>query len=540
MGMNDSTDEPWPESPELEEPRGRGRRPGAALAAVLAFALLVAGVAVLAARGTGASRLPVLPAAEQAATGAQTPSAAMDTAGGLMVPFGPVTYQVQGTLPPLADHAPAYRLNGAISPSTVVKVAAALGLNGTPKDANGQWTLQDGARSLIVGHNPPGRWFYNADSQCVPVALQEGQPAAVACGGVGLSGSASTGPGMTATGSVTGTEVAPAPAPPAPPDGSATAPAPATTAPPSATTGPTAASGMCLRPPCSGGACPDICVSPPAPCALKGSSRNDCPVVTVPSRPADLPSAAGAEKVASDLVGRLGVNLTHAAVDTVETFSGWQVSIQPQLGGLPTQGYLWSVMVGSKSAVTQASGELATPSLLGSYPLIGTAAGLERLKAGNRIGGGIVPMLGAARVAVVCPSPANAATPTPRLGATPPPATPTPQLGATATPATPTPTPGPATAYPRPATPAPNFCRPQVVTVTGVHLALVEVVGPSQAVLEPAYQFETSGAGDIGVLATVDRLIAPAPVPTEPVRPPKVVPVPAPGVPAPAANSVQP
>jgi hypothetical protein len=257
--------------------------------------------------------------------------------------------------------------------------------------------------------------------------------------------------------------------------------------------------------------------------------------VTVPLRPTDLPGAADAENVARDLVGRLGVPLAHAAVNAVETFSGWQVEIQPQLGGLPTQGYLWSVGIGSKGAVTQASGELATPSLLGSYPLIGTAAGFERLKTGDRIGGGIVPMLGAPQSTLVCRPPGYLG------GAAPPPTAPTTASNAgIAVSGTATITPGTTTAAPRTKGQAPTFCQPQVVAVTGVHLALVKVVGPGETVMEPAYLFETAGQGQIDVPAAADRLVAPAPAgsrpgfPTplpEPVKPGPAIPVPAPARP---------
>lgn len=529
--MHETTDQSWPDSTTLQDPPLRRRQSAVALAGVLAFALLVAGIAVVAARGSGASHLPLLPAGELSAAGAESPSAAEGAVGSAVAPFGPVSYRIEGALPTLADHAPAYRLDNPGLLSAATKLAAELGLKGTPQDANGDWALQDGSRSLIVTKAPPGTWFYRANSPCSAISNLPAQPGGVGCG-VGVIGSGSAGPAVMAPGSASGREAAPTPAPaghrapaPAPGPNAATTPDPSTTS----------VSGMCPRPPCTDGACPDFCVSPPSPCAYNGSGQSTCPIVTLPPRPTDLPSAADAENVARDLVGRLGVPLVHAAVNAVETFSGWQVELQPQLDGFPTQGYLWSVGVGSKGVVTQASGELATPSLLGSYPLIGAAAGFERLKTGDRVGGGIVPMLGAARPSLVCRQPANLG------GAAPPPTAPTTASNAGAgVPGTATITSGTTTAAPGTKSQAPAFCQPQVITVTGVHLALVKVVAPGEAVMEPAYVFETAGRGQIGVPAAVDRLVAPAPVrppggvPTplpNPVRPVPAIPVPAPASP---------
>lgn len=96
----------------MTEPGVAAERPSdmrprvAALAAVVAFAVAVTGLAVVVARSGGGSGLERLPFA--AATAERGDAAAMS----LAAPAGPVDYVVEGTLPDLPDEAPAYRLGG--------------------------------------------------------------------------------------------------------------------------------------------------------------------------------------------------------------------------------------------------------------------------------------------------------------------------------------------------------------------------------------------------------------------------------------------
>ena len=56
------------------------------------------------------------------------------------------------------------------------------------------------------------------------------------------------------------------------------------------------------------------------------------------------------------------------------------MTVDPQVGGLPTVGYTSGVSVGPKGAVEGANGWLAQPVRGDEYPLVTAAAGLERLK----------------------------------------------------------------------------------------------------------------------------------------------------------------
>ena len=64
----------------------------------------------------------------------------------------------------------------------------------------------------------------------------------------------------------------------------------------------------------------------------------------------------------------------------IDGFATRTVTIDPAVGGAPTSGFAWTVSVGAKGVVQQASGWLATPEPAGTYPLIGVQEGFERLK----------------------------------------------------------------------------------------------------------------------------------------------------------------
>lgn len=93
----------------------------AALAAVVAFAVAVTGVAVVAARSGGGSGLVRLPFA---AAGGERDAAAMS----LAAPAGVFEYVLEGTLPALPDEAPAYRLGDEGASGAAERVARALGV----------------------------------------------------------------------------------------------------------------------------------------------------------------------------------------------------------------------------------------------------------------------------------------------------------------------------------------------------------------------------------------------------------------------------
>jgi hypothetical protein len=138
---------------------------------------------------------------------------------------------------------------------------------------------------------------------------------------------------------------------------------------------------------------PDVVVGGPAvplpkPCLLRPAAGSGCPRPFPPSRLADLPSRQDAERTARDLAGQAGLDLAGASVRVTGGYAAWVVRIDPAVGGQPTSGFSWSVSVGPKGRVTAASGWLATPQPADSYPLIGVAEGVERLK---RQPGGLFP-----------------------------------------------------------------------------------------------------------------------------------------------------
>lgn len=96
-------------------------------------------------------------------------------------------------------------------------------------------------------------------------------------------------------------------------------------------------------------------------------------------RPADLPSKDEAERIGRELLAELGVDLDQAAVRVDDAVTMWAVNADPVIGGLPTIGLATSVSIGAKGVITYANGWLGEFTKADRYPLIGTAAGLEKL-----------------------------------------------------------------------------------------------------------------------------------------------------------------
>jgi hypothetical protein len=132
---------------------------------------------------------------------------------------------------------------------------------------------------------------------------------------------------------------------------------------------------------------PDTPVSSSArpPTGLPSPVKPVRPVKPLP-RPADVPSAVEAERVARDLAGRAGLGLDGASVKVADAYAARLVTISPAVGGMPTHGFAWTVTVGPKDSVQFASGWLATPEPADTYPLIGVAEGVERLKRQSAFG----------------------------------------------------------------------------------------------------------------------------------------------------------
>ncbi|MET7684439.1 hypothetical protein [Streptomyces sp. NPDC005423] len=144
---------------------GRGRRGSrVAVAAVVAGVLLVGGGgALVAARASGDSGAGV------ADTGGTPPPLALDgySGGGIAVgepdPYG-TTYRAGGTLPGGPGAAAVYAAEGSVGKDAVTRLAAALGVAGTPVTEGQYWKVggQDGSGpSLQVNKAAPGAWTFS-------------------------------------------------------------------------------------------------------------------------------------------------------------------------------------------------------------------------------------------------------------------------------------------------------------------------------------------------------------------------------------------
>jgi hypothetical protein len=408
------------------------------------FVAAVTGVAV-AASGGGSQPLPKLPALD-----ANSSTASASTASPALAPYFGVQYRVQGTLPALGGTAAAYRTSTNFDQAAADRLAAALALHGTFVAAGDGWVLTQGTETLSVSNGPGLPWSFGTN-----VGFAEGGSAAVA-------GTAVPEP-TTVPAAFPRTTLVPA-------------------GPPRTT--------IVVR----GGSSPAVCAPPPCP---PGSLCPDVCVPTTVPRPADLPSSADAQRIASRAAAAAGLSLTGADVTVLDGFLV-SVELAPRLGGVPTSGWSWMFDLGSKGAIQDAHGYLGQPAKIGNYPLAGSSVGLARLEQG--IGFGPRPLTAEA---------------------------------------------GPAIAYPA--------CRPGVqcpvhtIAITGVHLTLANAGG----YLIPAYAVTDPSGPTVGAVpATTDAYLGtPTPrlVTTTAVYP-KGVPVPAtavvpPGLPAappapPATSSV--
>jgi hypothetical protein len=98
-----------------------------------------------------------------------------------------VQYQIQGTLPTVANHAEAYRLTATTTPARVGRLASAFGLTGAVQAGAAGWTVTDGTHAVQVQRSGGLPWTFSS----------------TAGGGVVSSGCAVASPGST-TGPVSG------------------------------------------------------------------------------------------------------------------------------------------------------------------------------------------------------------------------------------------------------------------------------------------------------------------------------------------------
>jgi hypothetical protein len=319
-----------------------GRRVGAWLVAAAVTAALVVGGVVVAGRdrapavlppleldGTQATATDAAAAAEPARVGVATPARPPD--GGDAPQFWPpVTYQLRGSLPDLPDRARAWRLGTDLDSGRMAALAAALGLRGQRKQDRAGWTVSDGTRTLRVDRLPGLPWSFSSvvTGTCVGGPWSPATPA--------------SGRGIQCLATDT----------------------PTTKAPKADAAG--------------GGATGSGAASPASP----GSVRQVLPgrpIRPLP-RPADLPGRDQAERIARELAAKAGLALDGAAVKVLDGYAVRVVSIAPAVGGLPTNGFSWTVSVGPKGRVQYAGGWLATPQPADTYPLMSEAEGLARLR----------------------------------------------------------------------------------------------------------------------------------------------------------------
>ncbi|MGH9282119.1 MAG: hypothetical protein ACRD0S_04195, partial [Acidimicrobiales bacterium] len=334
------------------------------LAAVVAFALAVATVAVLAGKGDDDQDLVKLPIGAAFAAG-DAAAATTESRSALLAPgFAGVEYRVSGTLPDLPSTAPAYRLGTTATEEDVRQLGQALGLDGDVTDEGGRtWVLTDGDRQLRVERAPGLPWYM---STTCPEAEARGEVApdvavSSSCEGVAI---AKAGPAGVST-----------PAQPVckegaecsiPPHAPALAPASLVgAAPPVAVAQPTGAS-------CTDGT---VCTEPaPVPSDVPPATAVPAP----PPRPADLPSREDAQRIAKALFGRLGAGTEGFKME--DGWATWEAWVEPRLAGVRVFGPGHSASIGAKGELVRASGFLARPERIGDYPLVGLEKGLERLK----------------------------------------------------------------------------------------------------------------------------------------------------------------
>jgi hypothetical protein len=467
---------------------------------VLALALVVGSVAVLAGRnGTPTGNgLPLLPAAASAPTssGVGAMSAQSGRAQATAIQSYPqaVTYRLQGTLPALASHAPAYRLDKGVTEAAVTRLARALGINGPVKAEPNGWTATDGTQRLEVSKDNAGEWFYSPGNSCGAISAPRGLGAASMMCVSGGSGSASASGTVTSAGTTTtahpsapvptttGPGIVPGSAQATPEKALPAQGAPNQASPPQNATTPPSKAGQVLTPPvaiaCPMPACPPGSSCPVSSCPPRsGCGSSGCPV---PPRAADLATPEHASQAARDLLVKAGIDVQGAAVKAFAEPMADLVTVNPTIDGLPTAGMAYVISFGPKGVVQYANGVLAGPSKLGDYPLVGTAEGFKRMQAGRGLlEGGIRPMMAA----------------------------------------------GAPTGFG-------DMAPSRQITITGAHLALVRVFGAdSQTYLEPAYVFETAAPSFTPPVAAVadkllqiapangPRILAPQPLPVTPVTP---------------------
>ena len=326
----------------------------AALAAVSAFAVAVAGVAVVAARSGGSSleRLPTLAAGREGA------AADMATLGAPS--FGATEYVVEGTLADLPLEAAAYRLPDGVERQQVERLAEALGVQGPVVRRDRSYVVAAADRQVAVEDAPGAPWYLSA--ACPDAAVSsDGSVSSAGCASTAVAKACVAAPSEPSKGADARTGSAVCSVPPDAGGGSSGS---------AGSSGSTAEVKPC--PPCP----------PNADCDCPGPAPT--PVPLPPPRPPDLPDRAAAERIARDVFGRLGLPLDTLKLDGGEW--SWQATVSPPVGGLPVVGLDHNLTIGPKGEVTNAHGYLRAARRIGDYPLVGVQQGLDRLRDGAGVG----------------------------------------------------------------------------------------------------------------------------------------------------------
>lgn len=389
------------------EPDGRGAvgRPGprrTALWAVVAVVAVVAGALVVARPGDDADP-PALPISLGAST-FETASAAADA----MLAW--IRYEAGAELPALGGDGTAYRVRPAVTADSVRRLADALGLSGDVVEHGTVRRVVDDVAGLLEVDAATGWWWFSSGHR--------------SAGGTSSGGAGDVGVdvGCTEPEERTCATAVPRPALDAPvSDGCG----PADEACGPATTDPSdvACTAIgCPEPGAGEGADACIAIYPPEPECIEPVRPEPVPLpMPEPAVPVeDLPDEAEARRIALDLLAAAGTDVRDAEVRAEAMPHAWHVSVEPVLDGTPVSAWTTSVTVGPDGAVLGAGGQMATAEAVGRYPLIDTAAAIERLE----VGFGAGPAVGAAEPAVDAATRTEAATGQAGAGAAPaPPAT---------------------------------------------------------------------------------------------------------------------
>jgi hypothetical protein len=269
------------------------------------------------------------------------------------------TYRRGPGVPDLKGTAAAWTFPTAtVDPSTIRRLAAALGVAGDVRSVpEGRAVGDDNGVHLVVASTPDGNWvFTNGEA------------------GGAVWSCASSGEATTSSGGVTTSSVEILPSPPDADGRSPDSPSNSTATP------------------------------APAPVMPSGCSA--------PPPPAGVPGETAAESAARRIITAAGLDLTGAVF--VVHADEWSASVTaaPVLDGTPTTGLDTVITFGGEGKVVYAMGRLATPTRADTYPLIGTAAAIDRLQRGVDLMGpqllGGTPMRADATIGVPVPQPGSA------------------------------------------------------------------------------------------------------------------------------------